>query len=188
MTLVHGPNVILAEKFSRNKRYGIMGVSNPTMHPTTFVYIQDALDCFAALRKPVILAGDLNITLHSPESTRGVEKVKLAADTGLIDMQHHLKKDRRSHSTWPQKFIEEIVWSQPDYCLGMDRKIIYMFKIQDLRHFVINHKLICGYLISDKLQKNKRYVNDRTCFPHQTLTKMGPSNDGQFVPRHQDGR
>jgi len=173
--VLHGPNVISAEIVSGNKRYGIVGAYIPPKDSTTSVHVTAALDRFASRRRQVILVGDLNINLDSPESERDVEIAQLLANAGLRDMHHHFKTGRRRSSTWHQKRNEEIVWSRPDYFLGTDRRIIRKYKIRDPRHFVTDHKLVCGYLISNELKENKNYLKGRTLFPHRT-PKMGPSS------------
>ena len=89
--LFHGPNVISAEIVSGNKSYGIVGAYVPPKDSTTLVHIAAALDRFQR-RKNVILVGDLNIDLHSPESERDMEIAQLLTDSGLCDMHYHFKK------------------------------------------------------------------------------------------------
>ena len=64
--LVRGLNVISAEIVSGNKHYGMVGAYIPLGNSTPSVYVQQALDCFATLGRPVILVGDSNITLDFP--------------------------------------------------------------------------------------------------------------------------
>ena len=172
--IFHGPNVISAEIVSGNKRYGIVGAYVPPKDSTTSVHISAALDRFPR-RRDLILVGDLNIDLDSPESERDMEIAQLLADFSLRDMHHHFKTGRRRSSTWHQKRKGEIVWSRPDYFLCTDRRTIRKYNIRDPRHYVTDHKLVCGVLISNKLKENKRYLRGRTKFPHRT-PKMGPSS------------
>ena len=107
--VLHGPNVISAEKVSGNKRYGIVWACIPPKDSTTSVHITAALDRFASRRRQVILVGDLNINLDSRESERDVI-AQLLADAGLRDMHHSFKTERRRSSTWHQNRNGEIVW------------------------------------------------------------------------------
>ena len=82
----------------------LWGACIPPTNSTTLVYIQDTIDFFATLRRPLILVGDQNITRDSPEYTkRGAEIVQFVVDTGLIDMQHRFKRGSQSCSTWHKK-------------------------------------------------------------------------------------
>ena len=104
-----------------------------------------------------------------------MEIANTLADSGLLDMHHHFKPSGRywKRSTWHQKREENVVKSRPDYFLCSDRQIIRRYAIQDPRHFVTDHLLVCGTLISNTLKENKYYLHGRTKFPHQT-PKMGP--------------
>ena len=150
---MHGPNVISAEIVSGNKRYGIVGAYIPPKDSTTSVHVTAALDRFASRRRQVILVGDLNINLDSPESERDVEIAQLLANAGLRDMHHHFKTGRRRSSTWHQKRNEEIVWSWLDFFLGTYHRILRKNQIPDPRHYVTDHNLVCGYLFSNKLDQ-----------------------------------
>ena len=172
--IFHGPNVISAEIVTGNKRYSIVGAYVPPKDTTTLVHITAALDRFPQRRK-VILVGDLNIDLDSPESERDMEIAQLIADAGLRDMHQHFKTRRRCSSTWHQKREGEIVWSRPDYFLCSDRRMIRKYSIRDPRHYVTDHRLVCSVIISNKLKRNKAYLRGRTQFPHRT-PKMGPSS------------
>ena len=158
---------------SGNSRYGIIGVYILPNDTTTLIHIAAALGRFS--NQKVILVGDLNLDLDSIESDWDMEIANILADSGLLDMHHHFKTHGRCKkpSTWHQKRKGNVVRSRPDYFLCSDRRIIRRYAIRDPRHFVTDHHLVCGTLISNTLKENKSYLNGRTRFPHWT-PKFGP--------------
>ena len=128
-------------------------------------------------RRKVILVGDLNLDLGSIETERDMEIADILATSVLLDMHRHFKSPGRyrTPATWHHKREGEVIKSRPDYFLCSDRRIIRRYAIRDPRHFVTDHKLVCGTLISNTLKENKYYLHGRTKFPHRT-PKMGPSS------------
>ena len=76
---------------------------------------------------------------------------------------------------WHQKHERKIVQSRPDFFLYTDWQSLRKYSTCNPCHFVTDHNLICGVLMSNTLKKNMQYFWGRTRFPHRT-PKMGPSS------------
>ena len=174
-SVLHGPNVISADIVSGNLRFGIICTYIPPTDTTTLMNITTALGFFP--HQKVILVRDLNLDLDSIEMERDMEIANILATSRLLDMHCHFKLAgrRRRLATWHQQREGKTVQSRPDYFLCLDRRIIRQYGFRDPCHFVTNHKLVLGTLISNTLRENKCYLGGRTKFPHQT-PKIGPSS------------
>ena len=123
----------------------------------------------------LLVTGDLNINLASPEGDRREEHIATTIATeGLEDMaQHFLPQERRwcrDRRTWGMLRKGREVRSRTDYILGTDRRIFGNVSVQDPRHNS-DHYMVLGCLPSASLMENKRYLGGRKRGPMRPPTK-----------------
>ena len=106
-----------------------------------------------------------------------MEIANILATSDMLDMHCHFTSPGKyiKPATWHQRREGKAIRSRPDYFLCSDQRIIKRYAIRDPRHFVTDHKLVLGTLISNTLRENKCYLRGRTTFPSRTPA-WGPSS------------
>jgi len=118
---VHDPNIISFEIVSGRRRYALVGLYIPPEDSTTMMKAQQVLNPLED-RRDLIVMGDLNVNLSSPEGARATEIALSLASFGLLDLHQHFRSGRMGGTPWQQQRGGRVVGSRPDYILSKDRK------------------------------------------------------------------
>ena len=111
-------------------------------------------------RAELLVAGDFNVNLATPEGYRRAEDIATTLATeGLEDMAKHflLRESRwcRDWRTWGMLRKGREVRSRTDYILGTDRRLFRNVAVRDPRHNS-DHYMVLGCLQSAPPQRSTR--------------------------------
>ena len=131
-----GPNVIGFQLATGARRWYIMGCYLAPNETSTIERVVKALRD-RPKGAELLVAGDLNSNLATPEGDRRVEDIATTIATeGLEDMaQHFLPRERRwyrDRRTWGMLRNGREVWSRTDYILWTDRRLFGNVAVRDL--------------------------------------------------------
>ena len=126
-------------------------------------------------RAELLVAGDLNINLASPEADWREEDIATTiAKEGLEDMApHFLPRKRRwfrDRRTWRMLRKGREVRSRTDYILGTDRRLFGNVSVREPWHNS-DHYMVLGFLPSASLTEHKKYLWGRKRWPMRPPTK-----------------
>ena len=169
-----GPNVIGFQLATRARRWYIVGVYLAPEDTTMMKRVSEAL-----WSKPrgaeLLVAGDFNVDLTSPEGDRRAEDIAMSLVTeGLEDMaRHFLPRENRWCWEWRtggmiRKGREGR--SRTDYILGTDRRLFRNVSIRYPRHNS-DHYMVLSCLPSASLTEHNRYLGGRKKWPLRPPTK-----------------
>ena len=163
----YGPNVIGFQLATGARRWYIVGCY---LTPDDTSKIERVVEALRDQPKgaELLVAGDLNINLESPEGYRREEGITTTIETeGLEDMaQHFLPRERwwfQDRRTWGMLRKRREVRSWMYYILGTDRLLFGNVSVRDPRHNS-NHYMVLGCLPSAPLSETKRYLVGRKSF------------------------
>ena len=163
-----GPNVIGFQLATGARRWYIVGVYLTPKETTMMEQVSKVIRS-----KPrgaeLLVAGDFNVDLASPEGDRRAEDIATSLATeGLEDMaRHFLPEESRwcwDQRTWGMIRKGQEVRSQTDYILGMDRRLFRNFAVRDPRHNS-DHYIFLGCIPSAPPKEHKRYLGGRKRWP-----------------------
>ena len=163
-----GPNVIGFQIVTGERRWYIVGVYLAPDNTETMERVTKAIRS-QPRRAELLVAGDFNADLETPEGDRRAEAIATSLATeGLEDMASHFlpRESRwcRDRRTWGILRKGREVRSRTDYILGTDSRVIRNVAVRDPRHNSDNY-MVLGCLPSAPPTEHKRYLGGRKRWP-----------------------